>query len=461
MSIKAFYAGSNVYKLSLRVCTAKMRRRGMYRFVIPPVGWGFMFLHMWKNSNRKEKAVVVDGGTLCPLNIALQNIGDILPQLKAPWAWIISHLDFDHYSIVLELVEKLRWWNEPSVIMLPASYNLDECMKATVMYVMLADLLATLMKVPPVYKEEIASILSRVRRKGRLFGVRQGQIIKTGDIKYYILWPPNPSININIRDICSRLAKELYNKLHMYLEEHAKDLKGYKCQDIEKCEEEYLDILREIFPINIEKPIIDLDEILNNEIPSENVNRDKTLEEMKTYKFTRRTPYSFDRLYTNAAIRFRDYNLQALHYSYVNAFSVALLIMSKNFLNTIQLLHLAENYPVLISAISFANNLNNNMILYLSDLTGKELDLAVQYYVNFCRSYNNNRCYVLALVAPHHGNSYSDSLSQIYSNTLIISRCDDRSHVRYGFKNLVKLLSKTSAIPIITSHNVGIVIEKQ
>lgn len=418
---------------------------------------------MWEKPYRKENAVVVDGGTLCPLNIVLQNISHILPQLKAPWAWIISHLDFDHYSIVLELVEKLGWWNEPSVIILPASYNLDECMKATVAYLMLADLLATIMKIPPVHKEEIAPILSRARRKGRLFGVKQGQIIRAGDIEYYILWPSNPST----RDICHRLANELYNKLHTYLDKHAKELNGYECRNVEKCEERYLGILKEIFPINIEKLIIDLDEILNDEIRSENANRDKALDGVRTYKFIRRTPYSFDRLYTNAAIQFGDYNLLKIHYSYVNALSMALLVLDKRFMIDNILLFQPYLYPtkgcpptpLLISQMRFISS-SNNIILYLADLTGKELDLAIQYYMNFCRSYNNNRFHVLALVAPHHGNSYSSLLSQICSNILIISRCDDRSHVRYGFKNLVKLLSKTSAIPIITSHNVSIVIEE-
>jgi len=446
----------------VRVGTVEIGCGCVYRFVIPPVGWGFMLLHMWKNSYGKEKAVVVDGGTRCPMNIVLQNISYIPPQLNTPWAWIISHLDFDHYSIVLELVEKLRWWNEPSVIILPASYNLYECVEATVMYLMLADLLAIIMKVPPVRKEEIAPILSRARRKGRLFGVKQGQIIRAGDTEYYILWPPNPST----RDICRRLAKELYDKLHKYLDKYAKELNEYECRNVEKCEERYLGILKEISPITIEKPVIDLDEILNDEILSENTDRDEALEEVRTYKFIRRTPYSFDRIYTNASIRFRDPELKALHYSYVNALSMALLVLDKR--SMIDNILLLQPYlypmkgcpptPLPTSPMRFISN-SKNIILYLADLTGKELDLAIQYYMNFCRSYNNNRSHVLALVAPHHGNSYHSLLSQICSNVLIISRCDDRSHVRYGFKDLVKLLSKTSAIPVITNHNIGIVIE--
>lgn len=417
-------------------------------FLIPPVGWGFMLIHEWRYW-REQGVIVTDGGSVCPSYEVLHNLKyapHISSRLSEPWVWIISHLDYDHYSLVLALIEKLKWWQKPSAIILPASYNLKECMKAAVMYLMLADLLAILMKIPPVYKEEIIPILSEARSRGALLGVYRGKTLRAGDVEYHILWPPHQFDG----KTCCGLANELERKFNMYIEKYARELDQYKHDNIQEYQEKYWKLLEKISPIVDERRVIDLDEVLNREeLQRKDIERAETL----LFEQKQRGPYSFNWLYINAARRFNDTELLKIHNSYVNAFSTAFIVSSTSSRDKVKLYFYSTSNLMFRPLLTLtASTTTPNLILYLADLKGKELDEAIQYCFN-------NNCKVFMLVAPHHGNSYRKSLSQIESEILVASRCDNKGHVRYGLGNPIRLICKTDTFPLITQHSHGVIIE--
>ena len=121
---------------------------------------------------------------------------------RGKWAWIISHMDYDHYSITLGLV-KTRQWHKPELVILPALYSYRVCRRVVATFHVLASILATAFEIPRPLSSDLISVIRNVKR----IGVVQGVKLRTGELAYHIIWPP-----LRVGSRCGTLLRRLMRK---------------------------------------------------------------------------------------------------------------------------------------------------------------------------------------------------------------------------------------------------------
>jgi len=136
---------------------------------------------------------------------------DVRP--RDAWAWILSHIDYDHYSITGGLIRDGSW-PKPKLVVLPGTYSPQVCRKTYVAYHMIASILAHMLKIPPPSSWVLINILSSARQSGQIIGATQGAKLYVGELAYRIIWPPASGVE----GLCGRLLEKLREKLYEILE---------------------------------------------------------------------------------------------------------------------------------------------------------------------------------------------------------------------------------------------------
>jgi len=211
---------------------------------LPPTGWGFMLTHGLGTS---RSIVVTDGGSIHPCySETISVLWDFLNcdvRPRGAWAWILSHIDYDHYSITVRLI-KADSWPKPKLIVLPGTYSPQVCRETYKMYHTLASILAYMLKISPPPSWVLIDVLRSVRESGQIIGVARGARLHVGELVYHIIWPPTSGIE----RLCDRLLGELSEKLNEILKKCREKL-GEVCDEVKgRSEKEGADLVEVLAP---------------------------------------------------------------------------------------------------------------------------------------------------------------------------------------------------------------------
>ena len=392
-----------------------------------PVGWGFMLLHKYDGG-----LVVTDGGSHS--RCIRKSLELLLPQnLSRPpqsWTWICSHLDYDHYSIVVYLIRE-RLWRHPNLVILPGVYSLKDCRITLAQHYMLSMILSYMMYNRKILIPSFSDLTSVLKGIPKL-GVKQGDRLIAGRLVYHIIWPPPPAM---LGRQCKHISKALENKIKEYKKKCEKHADSTACEEIFKKAKTEAAILEEIFsPTKTTGSKSELIEIcIEQQLKDNKYFKSNNYENNKFYKKSDQNIITHKFIYEHAAKKFNDRELLTLHTQVINLFSLAYALLDPNknlkFINISYIASKIQRHDWFFTSFLEENLLysfsDQPLILYLSDLDRDKLGEAIDYY------WKTIRLNPLIEIAPHHGNAYNHKLKQIKPKIIYISRCD--SHVPRGY----------------------------
>lgn len=401
---------------------------------IIPVGWGFLAINTISDT-RSTITIVTDGGALshrkrgtsCFLKSSKSTY-----RFNSPWVWVLSHLDYDHFSITLSMI-KQRLWNIPSVIILPASYVYRECREAQVYLHALMEVVAFVQKISPPKSVEILSLLDSIRKQGKtkIIGVASRTVLKAGYLKYYFVWPePNYVVAQ-----CKELREAIREKI------------GQLCKGDKRCLDIYQEVLESLWTwvketgeiSYYENELIDINALLESHFQEPYYSNYLSLD------FSAEGAIGIKEFFAEASSKLKDITLYILVSRVLNQHSTAYVIYSEKSA-------LAEAYYDNRPRLYIPNYCESNaQIFYPSDLGNNELDLAIQ---NARKIY---RCPITTVaVAPHHGNEYS-RYWDTYIKPLVtfIPRCDLHTPPNY-IKKYTYLRYYSHNIALYSGHSLGL-----
>jgi len=409
-----------------------------------------MLLHIHERSGNM---LITDGGShpSCYRD-TLNFLGTFLTRYMNPsraWAWILSHMDYDHYSLVTGLINA-RLWREPEIIVVPGAYSQRVCREVFLKYLTLAELTATILKIPLPSTTDLVKLFMNAKKHRKIYGVFQGTRLRFGELAYHVIWPPNPEIE----KWCNELLGVLEKKIDKALEK----CRGKECREVlERARKEGGLIVETIEPDYIVKGSeLDIEGELSKEI--ENKPSSHTEEPNRMPSDMKVTPLvTYDDIYALAAEKLEDSELLKLHQNVINAFSLAY---------AIEFDESPWVYEALISiwgsrsllkckAIFGFSNFGPSMplLLYPADLNGAELGNAISYYIRRSRARE-----ALIEVAAHHGNAYSQVLRNIIPRIVFIPRC--RNHPNSKVKKKFRYSLRCRRLPVctklLTEHSYGL-----
>ncbi|HDM23894.1 MAG TPA: hypothetical protein ENG22_03015 [Candidatus Bathyarchaeota archaeon] len=404
----------------------------MSRFVVVPVGWGFMSIH---ENYSPSFTVITDGGAIgCCYSNAFNTVLRIFHRRHSPWIWILSHMDYDHFSIVANLVSD-KGLPEPSAIILPASYSYSACKDTLIHYLALAEVIAYKLRIRRPRYTDIFKILSKCHNN---IGVSSGTVFSAGKLEYLIVWPEDSYAKNKCRELLSGLRRKI--------EELCKD--DPRCKEV--AEEAIRRIRYEVNGLNVEvyKDHVDvsiLKKARNSQKPTMLPHSMKAVGPRDSDGET-----SLEMLFEEAAKKLNDPELYELARNVQNIHSIGYTAMVHDFHSSIctHILSLDS-----LNCYSCSCGFNRLLLLYLADLEGNELNMAIKNYIKY--TYPSSS--VLMEIAPHHGNSYSRLLNVIKSCITYIPRCN--IHVPCYWKRkcqyLQYLCSKAKAFShiIVSNHS--------
>ncbi len=379
----------------------------MHYVFLAPTGWGFMLLHKWRDSNAMT---VTDGGsyTSC-LQPTLNAIGGFLQHEANPhdrWAWILSHIDYDHYSLTVALI-KAGLWSKPKIVVLPAVYSSKVCREALEEYHKLALIVAAMLRLPPPSFRDLAEVTSNTKR----LGVGQGARLYARELLYHILWPPTSGI----WPLCEKLLERLRGKLNKAMVKCKKMLGEKVCREaMERGELEAGKLLEALEPEEVVE-VIDLDRELRigDAENSELYRGDQWIE-------TERPTYGY--IFIEAVQELKDEELLQLHRDIVNNFSLAYTIeqRGRNHIRILPFKVLNHLIPCILKIRCYGLASSNSLLLYPSDLGGEALTQTIRYY----KQHYGHHPQTIIEVAAHHGNAYTSELQGITSLIVFLPRCN-------------------------------------
>ena len=412
------------------------------KFVFLPVGWGFMLIH---NSYAKRfySTVITDGGTIFQCLNALRfprSNPYIVPMNR--WCWILTHLDYDHFSITTSLIKK-SIWRPPSLVILPEVYSEKTCRETLAYMLTLEYIIALLLRVPmPRYID----VFNSLRNSKQLLGVKQGDKIALGEVMYRILWPP-PARELG--PICRKLKESIMKKIKQYCERLGEHYEGI-LQRFRRCVE---NVFSRIRPASDSREVIlQLDNILSKPFHK----KPPRLIEVEENIFRRNEKmevYSAKLLLEKAAKKFYDKQLSRLHINVLNLFSIA---YNVEILRERKNIHHVIDLDIVSRIISLKGKLiarEAPLILYPSDLQGNQLDKMLDYYLKTCSSSYS----LIVEAAPHHGNSYNRKLKYLIPTITYIPRCN--LHVPESWMRNYAYLKRTHTTGIVIQSNHTIQLE--
>ncbi|MEB2835863.1 MAG: hypothetical protein GSR80_001007 [Desulfurococcales archaeon] len=433
----------------------------MCHLILPPMGWGFMLIHNWRDQGAM---VVTDGGSYpsCYQG-TIRILGGLLGYDWRPrggWAWILSHVDYDHYSIVTGLV-RAGQWPTPSLVILPAVYDLQACREAVAEYHKLAVATAALLRLPPPSISDLTGITGSVER----VGVSQGSRLQAGELVYHVIWPP---FNSEARLKCGKLADRLRRKLDEAMR-RCREKRGRACNEaLERGEREAGDILDRLAPGKIVETI-NLDEILTKtKSPTPEEGETRRLQEALAMGSEER-PVTYEYLFAEAAVELDDYELLALHGDIVNNFSLAYSLETSEYGSDRKALcaSVREFYSPTTQAAPFRSlfylvSHDPVVLLYPSDLSGDALAQALSYFKHHYKGRTLATTISVAIeVAAHHGNAFTPELRDIAPTILFFPRCNSKSRhvsprIRGGFKYRRRFRGLDACTKIYSGHTHGL-----
>ncbi len=414
-----------------------------------PVGWGSLILHSIKFDHccRRTINIVTDGGsTIGCFSHSLKSLlrNGVVERLdRDPWIWILSHLDYDHFSIVLKLIEE-RLLHKPEAVILPASYSKEPCQEALVRFLTLAKVTAFMLNFSPPKYEKILDFLARSGVK--TYGFSAGIRFITYGLRYRFIWP---ELNYVV-SACKELVEILDEKILRI------------CRGNEECIRKARKLMDELSPRikDIGKKVADVGDIVDlkdlvSEVSEEEGLRYESQEVLKLFNgFKQEDNLSADELFSLAQRRLKDRFLYLAAKRTLNSFSLAYMI-SKLYIDLNPLIVKVFDHKKGILCLKKLSKNYGSILLYPDDLVSDELDEALRY------AYNNFYIGQLPiLIALHHGNAYSNYIGRMRPEVIYMSRCDTYNPKRYRYpfrRNLSKYLNKADLITIIRSnHGIGL-----
>ena len=400
-----------------------------------PVGWGFLGVHVYDGVFGCVR-IVTDGG--CIYSCFNHSLGWIARFFRgfSSWVWILSHLDYDHFSIVTSMVGR-GFWSLPSAVLLPASYGYGVCRETFALAYTLARIISWKLKLPPPRYEEVLDLL---KDTGRIVGVASGTILRVGELEYRFIWP-EPSY---VRARCKKLNRALERKIYAVCEGDRECLR--KAQETLHYVRDKIESITSIY--GGVKEAIDLNDLLPFFRESSREIRDFS-SEVETY--------DLESLFYEASIRLKDKALTRLAKNVFNAHSLAYFIQTPKLTHMKTLVYTCHE-RLIFREFTTTSRTNNKLLLYLSDLTGDELNYTLQNFSNFVNKvpgYN-----VMITTVPHHGNTFSSKLRIIRPHIAYIPRCDHHPPSRWrkstNFAKNLKHFVNTGSYIVKSNHIRGL-----
>jgi hypothetical protein len=426
-----------------------------------------MLLHLY-NKVYNEGAVVTDGGTICPcFDETMKKLYWFLDSLKAisqssKWVWMLSHIDYDHYSMTAAMVSQ-GGWRRPGVVILPAAYSVKECREALAQLHFVSLLIASILKLPAAKRRapiDLGGILASSRR----LAVMQGDRLRAGDLTYHILWPPSPQ---SLGEGCRKMLNELEEVSKKLRGRCAKERGHEFCERVVNKAESEADILRKIVKPNIERKGEPLELDARELIRHGDHEIKQRAEEEATI-----TPLNYKATLLEAATRYKDPQLLSFKRA-MNAFSTAYSLELAGIPSEAILIAVNPIAPprdgywcgfYFMDCRIFLHpkprSLNPTILLYLSDLEEDSLDHALDYYIGYHHTAGRGGPRPLIEVAPHHGNAYSSRLAAVKPVLIYIPRCDHHAPLSwarsYRYHYRLHHLKNPGTMVIYSGHTTGL-----
>lgn len=397
-------------------------------FKVYPVGWGAANALVVHVTPSKSFAVITDGGTqpicykyLCPgvwrgLNETLRD--------SFFRVWIVSHFDYDHYSIVSSILSSSSV--NVDICVLPYVYRVHECrMAVAFLYAIKYELLTVpLFITPPRLPEALEPIFTRCSKS---WFVKEGSKIRVdSDTFYEILWPPVGTL----RETCKEIVDAILGRIVERLERR---------REIYRRAEEFMEKLNEIWKNAIETEVLDVQTFVR-----------QALEETSIRSPSARRPLELEKPHLE-----HDSLVQVLNKYYKDIPELA--EVTRNIINLYSIAyaikHSESSYDMRIvdhcDETRYCHILPRPLV-YCNMTTTKSPGLPVLYLADLDRSSLNRVLSKLdgtpiVVIAPHHGNTWSND---IRGSITYIHRCSNHVPARYrrGRKKLEKYCSTMPCI---------------
>ena len=441
----------------------------MHHLVLPPIGWGFMLIHDWRECGAR---VLTDGGSSSVrgrkhspscYDATISTLGYFLTHTWKPrgkWAWIISHLDYDHYSVTLGLIG-MGHWHKPELVVLPAVYDHRACREALATIHRIALLLATALRISRPPSPDLLRVIRNVKR----IGLSQGAKLRTGELDYHVIWPPPPAkVGPRCGDLLRRLRKKLENAKKIC----TKMREGRECKEAwDLGEREAGDIIEIIAPETVygDGALINLDELLADCEFGFSQGTDEA-EHYSSLDTTKRIVYDYKYIYYYVSEKLKDREFYYHYRSIINDFSIAYALecnqcIGRDVKMNVELRGFCPptactNYSFILGKKSLWSR---TPLLYLADLESA-LSPAIKYYKNnYLNNVNNLPIIDIGIeVAAHHGNSYSPELKSILPRIIFLPRCNDhvpRNYMR-NYKYKQRYVNLQEGCIVYSLHNYGL-----
>jgi len=414
--------------------------------VIVPVGWGYCSLTRFSyDLDPCLDLLITDCGVHSNENHKYSiyaNFEVATNKMLYDWGsrrihWIISHLDYDHYSLMANFAIEQNI--DVDMCYLPASYSIDLCREAIAHMIafqvlVLQDARAAIL---PTYRvhlrcrgELLPQIFLKICRSKRF--VAQGDVIplsRSKEVNLHVIWP-NTQI---AKDLCKILISEVTELVKQFCK---------KRKDEKFCLrlfEEFKDSLMHA---------------LFSEVPAE---RPPNSYEMSIYKADVESTIKSlvkglggEKLAELYMVAYRNYR---------NISSIAYAILVSSLKDVC--LSAYTCYPYYCPYCPYPHHIalraelcrlsplicmsTHSLVTYLADLDDSNIDQAMRYV----KLHIPSALRTLALIAPHHGNSWHNSLRSTRPLITVLSRSNLFKGPQPGYLEL-------SPITITTGYNTWI-----
>lgn len=381
-----------------------------------PVGWGSLNYLIINHDSHYKPIVITDGGSLraclrdLSLSLRMEILSDVI--LHKPRVWIISHFDYDHFSLISHILDFVG----VDVCVVPYVYSISKCREALAVY-FLAESLQLRIPIPSLPRALKSSIkLCR----GKTMLARKGMTIKSDDhTELRIIWPSH--LTEDIEKTCDNIRDELWYKI----------LKGsdMKRDDVEALLRSFLEELDKLGEAMMREQI-ELNIVSERDIRREDIDHERLLRMFDLVESSltlnihleptlgHRSEISYLRHYWLLQARERLLNKYSIAY-YMSHQGDAYYNIERRCPGQFSPNRLCSERSLLLPLYK----MKSAKILYLGDLGDRDLDEALGCLRD--QSFD-------VVIAAHHGNSWSPFIK---GRLAYISRCDYHVTGRYsGFR---------------------------